>query len=112
MVNLVIKWFVNALTLIIVSQLIPGFQLENFSTAIVAAFIIGLVNVFLKPILLLLTLPINFLTLGLFTFVINALLLLLAANLTPGFGVDGFGTALIASILITVISTLLHTLLK
>ena len=112
MVNLVIKWFVNALTLIIVSQLIPGFQLENFSTAIVAAFIIGLVNVFLKPILLLLTLPINFLTLGLFTFVINALLLLLAANLTPGFMVDGFGTALVASILITVISTLLHTLLK
>ena len=112
MVKMVIKWFASALTLILVSQLIPGFQLENFTTALFAALIIGLINAFLKPILTLLTLPINFLTLGLFSFVINALLLLLAANLTPGFGVDGFGTALIASILITVISTLLHSLLK
>ena len=112
MVKMVIKWFASALTLILVSQLVPGFQLENFTTALVAALIFGLINAILKPILLLLTLPINLLTLGLFSFVINALLLLLAANLTPGFGVDGFGTALIASILITVISTLLHSLLK
>ena len=109
---MVIKWFASALTLILVSQLVPGFQLENFTTALVAALIFGLINAILKPILLLLTLPINLLTLGLFSFVINALLLLLAARLTPGFMVDGFGTALIASILITVISTLLHSLLK
>src|SRR3989344_434884 len=112
MVKMVIKWFASALTLILVSQLVPGFQLENFTTALFAALIFGLINAILKPILLLLTLPINLLTLGLFSFVINALLLLLAARLTPGFMVDGFGTALIASILITVISTLLHSLLK
>ncbi|HCS78208.1 TPA: hypothetical protein DIV55_00520 [Patescibacteria group bacterium] len=110
--HLIIKWFASALTLVIVSQLIPGFQLENFTTALVAALIISLVNAFLKPILTLLTLPITFLTLGLFSLVINAILLLLAAGLTPGFIVDGFGTALIASILITIISTLLHSLLK
>src|SRR3990167_7336164 len=110
--HLIIKWFLNALTLFLVAHIIPGFQLAGFTDALVAALIIGLVNAFLKPILVLLTLPINLLTLGLFSFIINALLLLLAANLTPGFAVDGFGTALIASILITIISTLLHSLVK
>lgn len=110
MIDLIIKWFVNALALYIVSWLLPGVILSDFVSALIAVLVIGLVNVFLKPILLLLTLPINLITLGLFTFVINALLLLLAARITDGFQVDGFLTAIFASILLSIISTMLQTL--
>jgi putative membrane protein len=111
MIQLIVKWVINGLALFIVSKILPGFQIENFSTALVAVVIIGLVNVFIKPVLLLLTLPINILSLGLFTFVINALLLLLAAAVTPGFKIDGLLTALLGSILLTIISTVLHSLI-
>lgn len=110
--NLIIKWVVNALALFIVANILPGIKLENFSSGMVAVLMIGLLNVFVKPILLLFTLPINLVTLGLFTFVINAVVLLLAAAITPGFKIDGFGTALLGSILLTVVSTLLHSLIK
>jgi len=104
------NWVLNALALFLVSKILPGIHLRDFWSALIAAAIIGLVNALVKPILLLLTLPITILSLGLFTFVINALMLLLASSFSPGFTVNGFGTALIGSILLSVISTVLHRL--
>ncbi len=109
---MIIRWFINALSLYIVSNIVQGIRLENFSTALVAAVIIGLVNALVKPILSLLTLPITILTLGLFSFLVNAALLMLASKLTPGFIVADFGSALVGSILLSVISTLLYSLVS
>lgn len=108
----VANWFLSALALFIVSKILTGIHLADFWSALVAAAVIGLINALIKPLLLLLTLPITLITLGLFTFIINALLLLLASSLTPGFKIDGFGTALLGSILLSIISTLLHSLVR
>ena len=112
MIKIIANWVLSALALFLVSRIIPGIRLQDFWSALIAVVIIGLVNALIKPILLLLTLPITILTLGLFTLVINACMLLLASGLTPGFKVDGFGSALIGSILLSVISTLLHALVR
>ncbi len=106
--KLIANWFLNALALFIVSKIVSGIELRGFGAALVAVLVIGLVNALVKPILLILTLPITILTLGLFTFVLNALMLLLASNLVNGFRVDGFWTALVASILLSIVSTILH----
>lgn len=110
--QLIIRWVVNAIALYIVTLILPGIQLADFGSALLAVAIIGLVNALIKPILLFLTLPITVLTFGLFALVINALMLMLAGNLTPGFQVDGFGTALIGSILFSIITTILYSLAK
>src|SRR3972149_3229805 len=109
---LIAKWVLNALALYIVSKIIPGIMLTDFGSALVPGIVIGLMNALVKPILLLLTLPINILSLGLFTFVLNAALLLLASSLTPGFKIEGFWTAVIGSILLSLISTILHSLVE
>lgn len=110
--SLIIRWFINALSLFIVSRIVPGVELSDFGAALIAVIIIGLVNAFIKPILVLLTLPVNILTLGLFTFVLNAVMLMLAGSLAPGFKVDGFVPALLGSILLTIVSTLLFSLVS
>ncbi len=112
MFRILAEWFLNGLGLYIVSRIVPGIVLSDFVSALVAVVIIGLVNALVKPILVLLTLPITILSLGLFTFILNALLLMLASSLTPGFHIDGFGTALIGSVLLSVINLLLHALVK
>lgn len=112
MIKIILKWFISALSLYIVSLVYAGVQLTDFASALVAVVIIGLVNAVIKPVLLFFTLPITIITLGLFTFVINALLLLLAAALTPGFEVTGLVAALVGSILLTIVSTLLHSLVR
>jgi putative membrane protein len=112
MFTLLARWVLNALALFIVSRIVPGIRLEDFTSALVAVIVIALINALLKPILLILTLPITILSLGLFTFVLNALLLLLAGSITPGLKVDGFGAALIGSVLLSVISTILHSLAR
>ena len=112
MFRLIANWVLNALALFIVSKILSGIQLTDFWSAMAAAVVIGLVNALVKPLFLILTLPINILTLGLFTLVINALMLWLASSVTPGFKIDGFGTALLGSILLSVVSTLLHALVQ
>ncbi len=112
MFKIVANWFMSAIALYIVSRLVPGIILGSFTAALVAVLIIGLINALLKPILMLLTLPVTILTLGLFTFIVNALLFLLAGSVTTGFQVHGFGAALIGSILFSVVSTLLHALVR
>lgn len=104
---IIIHWLLSALAIIIVAYILPGVHVATFFSALVVAVILGLINVFIRPLLLILTLPINILTLGLFTFVINALLILLAANIVKGFSVDGFWWAMLFSILLTLVGSLL-----
>ncbi len=112
MVKLIADWVLSALALFLVSRILSGIKLQDFWSALIAVVIIGLVNALVKPILLILTLPVTIITLGLFTFVLNALMLMLASALTPGFKVEGFWTALLASILLSIVSTLLHSLVR
>jgi putative membrane protein len=108
-----LKWFlVNTLTLLLITRILPGVHIDSWQNAAGAVLIIGIINITIKPILSLLTLPITFLTLGLFSLVLNTLMLLLAANITPGFAIDGFFTALVASVLNSLISGALNSLLE
>lgn len=108
--RLLLRLIVNVLTLLIVAYIVPGFEIVDIWTAIVAAVVIGLVNTFLRPLLLLITLPITLVTFGIFAFVINILLLMLSAIIVPGFQIDGFLTAGIASIVLSLVSWFLHKL--
>lgn len=105
--GILINWFLSALAIFVAAYVLPGVDLESFVTALVVAVVLGVINAFIKPVILILTLPINILTLGLFTFVINALVILLVNAVVPGFKVDGFLWALIFSILLSVINIIL-----
>jgi putative membrane protein len=97
--KILIRWFLLAAALLLVAQLYPGVQVTSFGAAMIAALVLGLLNTLLRPILVLLTLPVTLLTLGLFLFVINALMFYFAASLLDGFHVNGFMAALIGSVL-------------
>ena len=101
--SLIVHWLIYAVAIVITAYLLPGVRLSGFSAALIAALVLGLVNTFFRPLLLLLTLPLNILTLGLLTFVINALLILLTSSLVPGFVVTGFWWALLFSLVLSVI---------
>jgi len=100
----------NVLALFIVEYLVPGFHLASIWTGVVAAVVIGLVNTFIRPILQLIALPLSILTFGIVAFLINVALLYGASMLVPGFTIDTFMTALIASIVLSLVSWFLHTL--
>jgi len=102
-----VHWLIYAVAIIITAYLLPGVRLSGFSAALVTALVLGLINTFIKPLLLLLTLPLNILTLGLLTFVINALLILLTSSIVPGFNVAGFWWALLFSLVLSVVSYVL-----
>ena len=110
--SLIIKWLIMVLAIMISSYLIPGVIIAGFWTAFWLALFLGIINVLVRPILILITLPINILTLGLFTFVFNALLILLAASVIKGFSVDGFWVAMLFSIVLSVVSYLLNALVR
>src|SRR3990167_8780826 len=103
---------IRALVLLLTAYLVPGFKIDSYTTAVIVALVLAILNLLVKPLLIILTLPATILTLGLFLFVINAILLLMASALIRGFEVESFGTALIASIVITLISSLLNVLIK
>lgn len=105
----VINWLLSALAIVLSAYLLPGVRVSDFGTALIAAIVLGIVNAVIRPLLLLLTLPINILTLGLFTLVINALLILLVANIVPGFQVDGLVWALIFGVILSIINSLFST---
>ncbi|WP_029044232.1 MULTISPECIES: phage holin family protein [Cupriavidus] len=109
--RLLAVWIINAAALFLVGNLISGIHLGGFGSAMIAALVLGLVNTLIRPILVILTLPVTLLTLGLFIFVINALLFLFVGKLLSGFVVSGFGAALLGSILYSVISWALSSLL-
>ena len=102
--KLLLVWLINAVALMAVPYVVPGIAVSGFLTALVAALVLGLVNAVIRPILVLLTLPATILTLGLFIFVINALLFWFVAEIVQGFRVTGFGAALLGSILYSVIT--------
>jgi putative membrane protein len=97
--KIVVRWLLLAAALLLVAHLYPGVQVASFASAMVAALVLGLLNALLRPILVLLTLPVTVLTLGLFLFVINALMFYFAASLLSGFHVTGFVAALVGSLL-------------
>lgn len=112
MTQLMLRWVLNSFALFFVMKLIPGIRIDRFSSLMFSTLVIGLLNAFLRPLLVLLTLPVTVATLGLFTLVINGLIFYLAAHLVPGFQVAGFGTALVAALLFSVISFLLNLLFR
>ena len=101
--NLAIRFVLFALCVIFVSWIIPGISVSGFLAAILVSIVLGLINALVKPVIYFISLPINILTLGLFSFVINAFLLMLAGYITPGFSVDGFLSALLGSILLSIL---------
>ncbi|MDZ4231215.1 MAG: phage holin family protein [Patescibacteria group bacterium] len=105
--GILINWLISTLVILASAYLLPGVTVDGFLAALVAALVLGLVNAILKPILVLLTLPINILTLGLFTLVINATLVMLTAYIVPGFAVAGFLWALLFGLILSVVSMIL-----
>src|SRR3954471_17095731 len=108
--RILLVWLLNALALIAVAYLVPSITVSSFTSALVAALILGLVNAVIRPILVLLTLPVTILTLGLFIFIINALLFWFVGSFVRGFEVQGFLAGLIGSILFSIVSWLLSAL--
>lgn len=99
---------VNAIAFYVVAYLVPGVTIAGWEVLLVVAVVWGVLSILLKPILILLTLPINILTLGLFTFVINALLIMLMSRVVTGFKVEGFGTALLAAVVLALVNLVLN----
>lgn len=110
--KLIAKWLLSATALVFVAQVYEGVQVSSFSTALVAALVIGLLNLFIRPILVLLTLPVTVLTLGLFLFVINALMFWWAASFLDGLHVTGFGAALVGSLIYSVLGLVIDLALE
>lgn len=105
--NIILRIILGALAVIVAAYILPGVFVDNPFTAIVVAIVLSLLNAFIKPLLIVLTLPVNILTLGLFTVVINAALVMLASAITPGFVVDSFVWALLFSIFLALINGIL-----
>lgn len=110
--QIIIKILITAGALLLVSYFIPGIEVASFYTAIIVALVLGFLNIFVKPLLVILTLPVTIVTLGLFLFVINALLFMFAASFVEGFEVAGFLTALIGSFLVSIVSALGNSLIE
>jgi len=108
--NLLLRWVINALALLVLPYLFDSIRVESFYAALITALVLGLVNALIRPILIVLTLPINILTLGLFTFVINGLLFWFVASFVKGFSVAGFWPAVGGAIVYSVISWALSAL--
>jgi putative membrane protein len=109
--RLILLWVLNAVALLTVAYVMPSIQIASFGTALLAALLLGLINAVVRPLLLILTLPVTLLTLGLFIFVINGLMFWLASSLLEGFAVGGFWPAVFGSLLYSVISWVLASLL-
>jgi putative membrane protein len=112
MTSLLVTWLVSAVSLLVVAYLVPGFSVSGIVAALIAAVAIGLVNGTLGAFLKLVTFPLSVITLGLFWLVINALMLMAAAAIVPGFRVDGFGSAFVGGILLSIVNTVFGWVVK
>jgi len=106
------KWLLSAAALLAVAHLYSGVEVKSFSSALIAALVVGLFNAVLRPVLVVLTLPVTLITLGLFLFVINALMFWSAAGILEGFHVQGFGAALIGSVIYSVLCLVIDSALN
>jgi putative membrane protein len=111
MLNLLIHWAISAISLVVVAYLIPGIRVDGIGPALIAPLVIGLVNATVGFILKIITLPITIPSLGIFLLVINALMLMIAAYLVPGFAVDGFASAFFGAIVMSIVGMVLRSLL-
>ncbi len=112
MKDLIVRWLILTVAILAAAYFIAGIQVRGFSSALFAAAFLGVLNALFRPILIILTLPVNILTLGLFTFVINALLLKMTAGVIPGFDLQGFWPAMFGALIISIVNWLLHLLIS
>ncbi|TFY97894.1 phage holin family protein [Ramlibacter rhizophilus] len=110
--KLIAKWLLSAIALLFVANIYTGVDVPNFSSALIAAFVIGLLNMVVRPVLVVLTLPVTLVTLGLFLFVINALMFWAASGLLDGFHVRGFGAALLGSLIYSFLGVIIDSALE
>ncbi len=108
MTRLILRWVLNSFALFFVMKVVPGIQIDHFQDLLIATLVIGLLNAFLRPVIILLTLPVTMLTLGLFTLVINGLMFYLATYLVHGFHAAGFGAAFLAALFFSLFSFVLN----
>ncbi len=108
LLGMVLHWVVSAAALLVTSKLVPGFKVTGFKSALWAAVVIGLANIFIWPLLIFLTLPINILTLGLFTFVVNGIVLKICAGLIKGFDINGWFAAIFGAIVLSIVGYFFH----
>jgi len=112
MTNLLLNWLLSTVALLIVTRIVPGFEIRSFWAALIAAVVVGIINATLGLILKILTFPLTIVTIGLFWFVINALMLKLAAALVPGFMINGFLPAFLGAIVLSIINLLFRVTRK
>ncbi len=110
--QIIVALVLNALALMATAYIVPGFHVADFTSAILAAIVLGVVNTFIKPVLALIALPITVVTLGLFSFVINAVVLFIVSAVVSGLKIDGWVPAILGAIVLSVVGTVLATLLK
>ncbi len=108
--SILTNWILSALTILLISQYVKGFYVDSLQTAFIVALFLGIFNAFVKPVLVILTLPINILTLGLFTFVINAILIMATDYFVKGFTVTSFTPALVAAVILWLINIIISKL--
>jgi len=106
--SVIINWIIQAIAILIAAYILPGVSVSGLVVALVLAVVLGAINAFVKPVLIVLTLPLTVLTLGLFLLVLNALLIMLASFIVPGFSVDGFWWALLFAIVVSLIGSTIH----
>ncbi|EIA09453.1 phage holin family protein [Flavobacterium frigoris] len=109
--KLIVRILITSALVLLIANFMTGVHVDGFSKALIVAVVLGLLNIFIKPILVILTLPITFITLGLFLLVINALIIILCDNIVGGFSVDSFFTALLFSIILSVSQSLMYSIL-
>ena len=109
--KLILKILLTAAAVLIIAHFLPGVSVENYTSALIVAVVLGLLRVTVKPILVILTLPVTIITLGLFLLVINALIIMLADNLIGGFYVSGFWVALLFSLILSIFQSILYSFL-
>ena len=110
--KIILKMLLTAIAVVILAQILPGVQVDGYTSAIIVAIVLGLLRIFIRPLIILFTLPITIMTLGLFLFVINAIIILLADKLIDGFAVSGFWYALLFSLLLSFFQSILYSFLK
>ena len=109
--NFLLRLLVTAALVLLIANFLPGVHVASFTTAVIVAVVLGLLNLFIKPILVILTLPVTVITLGLFLLVINAIIIMLCTNIVGGFAVDTFWTALFFSIILSILQSITYKIL-
>lgn len=112
MINLLLVWLINSVAIYATAAILPGIVVKNFTTALLAAIVLGLLNAILKPILSFFSIPLIFLTLGLFSLVINAVVLWISAGFLDGFEIRGFWWAMLGAIIISILSSIMSSIIN